>query len=190
MPLQRFQTASKVGHRGARALRRILRGGPALLLCAALALVGCKSEAEKHYDAAKRLRDSGEFEKAIEEFLAAAELQADHHKAHYRAAEIYRDDLFNADKAIEHFRRTVEINPLYYRAWKKMIDLYITKDDTDTAIKTIQEAIRSGAFDSEPDEKDELYDKLEDLKKKQEKEARPPAQSPQKANAPAPSKVE
>jgi len=133
----------------------------ALVACLAVLWTGCKSERSKHYEAAKRFRDQGQFEKAVEEFNAVIALEPNHIKSHYSLACVYRDDLDNPEKAIEHFRRVVEIDPQYAKAWRKLSECYQARGNQEAAIKALQDALTAGAFDDKPDEKEDVQHQIQ-----------------------------
>ena len=70
-----------------------------------------KETADVHYNLGVYLTRSKEFERAVTEFRKVLELRPDDADAHYNLGMIYAEHLPNRQRAMEHFRRYLALNP-------------------------------------------------------------------------------
>lgn len=97
-----------------------------------LASVGCKSQYEQHYDAAKALKEKGQWDKAIREYLLAAQADSSKARPYYRAAQLCKK-MNRHTSATQLLFTAIDIDPYYESLYPDLVKALIRAGQPDRA---------------------------------------------------------
>jgi tetratricopeptide (TPR) repeat protein/predicted Ser/Thr protein kinase len=116
------------------------------------------SDHERRYIAAMAARNALEYDQAVEILIETIRRYPDAKQAHLSLGVTYTLYLGDAAKAIPHFRKAVEIDPLYKEAYNQLAYAYDKIGDLDNAIWAINEYIALAPDEANPyDSRGDLY---------------------------------
>ena len=93
-----------------------------------------------HYNLGKIYEDNGKYDKAIEEYNKAIELNPYHYRTYLNLGNIYYK-MGRIDEAIVHYKKALSFNPNDYKAWNNLGTISIQKGLYEEAIKNYKRAI-------------------------------------------------
>ena len=92
-----------------------------------------RQEAAIHNNRGLAYRDEGDYDRAIESFTKAIELNPNYAVAYNNRGDVYREN-GNFDRAIADYTKAIELKPDFVEAYNHRDDAYYAKGDYDRAI--------------------------------------------------------
>ena len=102
-----------------------------------------RREAAIHNNHGLAYRDEGDYDRAIESFTKAIELNPNYAEAYNNRGNAYRDN-GNFDRAIADYTKAIELKPDFVEAYNHRDDAYYAKGDYDHAIVEYRDITRKG----------------------------------------------
>ncbi len=84
----------------------------------------------------------GDYEKAIEEFKRAIELNPEYADAFHNLANTYQQ-MGKIDLAIENYKKATEFNPKLWQSWQNLAAIYFEKQDYLSASQAMENAVKA-----------------------------------------------
>lgn len=84
----------------------------------------------------------GDFNKAIEEFKKAIELNPNYADAYHNLANTYQG-IGQTDLAIENYKKAIEINPNLWQSWQNLAAIYFEQQKFELAKENMEKAIKA-----------------------------------------------
>jgi tetratricopeptide (TPR) repeat protein len=98
------------------------------------------SSFKTHLDVGIKLEQDGNLTKALEEFLAAAELNTSHPEIYHRIGEVYlRQKKYK--EALSSYQKALEISPKHYWSWRGLGDIYLEQGNLPKAIDSYHQCL-------------------------------------------------
>ena len=79
---------------------------------------------------------------ALEDLSKSIELKPDVKQVHVARGEVYMMDLGEFDKALKDFDKAIEIDPEFFLAYFKRSDVFVRKQQYDSALKNVEKGIQ------------------------------------------------